>query len=114
MFTLAGRRVAHLGDLGQRALRDEQLTALGTVDLLFVPVGCGPTIGAEHATAIGAAVGASFIVPMHYKTTRIDFLEPVDEFAERAVRIERLSSPTFDLDALPAGDTPLVIVPAAP
>jgi L-ascorbate metabolism protein UlaG (beta-lactamase superfamily) len=77
--TLAGRRVAHLGDLGQRALRDEQLSALGTVDLLFVPVGGGPTIGAQQATEIGAAVGA--IVPMHYKTTRIDFLEPVDEFA---------------------------------
>jgi L-ascorbate metabolism protein UlaG (beta-lactamase superfamily) len=65
--TLAGRRVTHLGDLGQRALRDEQLSALGTVDLLFVPVGGGPTIGAQQATEIGAAVGA--IVPMHYKTT---------------------------------------------
>lgn len=50
VFNLAGRRVAHLGDLGQRALRDEQMTALGTVDLLFVPVGGGPTIGrAGHA-----------------------------------------------------------------
>ncbi len=114
VFNLAGRRVAHLGDLGQRALRDEQMTALGTVDLLFVPVGGGPTIGAEQATQIGAAVGASFIVPMHYKTERIDFLEPVDEFAERAARTERLSSPGFDLEALPTGDTPLVIVPAAP
>jgi L-ascorbate metabolism protein UlaG (beta-lactamase superfamily) len=27
VFTLAGRRVAHLGDLGQRAVRDEQLAA---------------------------------------------------------------------------------------
>jgi len=114
VFNLAGRQVAHLGDLGQRALRDEQMTALGTVDLLFVPVGGGPTIGAEQATQSGAAVGASFIVPMHYKTERIDFLEPVDEFAERAARTERLSSPGFDLEALPTGDTPLVIVPAAP
>ena len=44
-----------------------------------MPVGGGPTIGPQQATEIGAAVGA--IVPMHYKTTRIDFLEPVDEFA---------------------------------
>jgi hypothetical protein len=38
-FTLGGRRVAHLGDLGQRILRDEQAQALGRVDLLFVPIG---------------------------------------------------------------------------
>jgi L-ascorbate metabolism protein UlaG (beta-lactamase superfamily) len=114
VFTLGGRRVAHLGDLGQRALRDEQLAALGTVDLLFVPVGGGPTIGAEQAATIAAATGASVIVPMHYKTERIDFLEPVDEFVKRAARVEHLPSPGFDLEALPAGDTPLVVVPAAP
>ena len=114
VFNLAGRPVAHPGDLGQRALREEQLAALGTVDLLFVPVGGGPTIGAEQATTIGAALRANLIVPMHYKTKRINFLEPVDEFGERSARAERLSSPAFDLETLPAGDTPLVIVPAAP
>ena len=114
VFEFGGRRVAHLGDLGQRALRDEQLAALGPVEVLFVPVGGGPTIGAEQATAIGAALGASFIVPMHYRTERIDFLEPVDAFAERAPRTERLSSPAFDLEAFPDADTPVVIVPAAP
>ena len=97
VFSLGGMRVAHLGDLGQRVLRPEQLAALGTVDLLFVPVGGGPTIGAEQATEIAVAAGARFIVPMHYRTERIDFLEPVDEFAEGAARPERLSSPAFDL-----------------
>lgn len=61
VFHLAGRRVAHLGDLGQRALREEQLAALGSVDLLFVPVGGGPTIGAEQARVqeVIALVGLS-------------------------------------------------------
>jgi L-ascorbate metabolism protein UlaG (beta-lactamase superfamily) len=113
-FSLGGRRVAHLGDLGQRALRDEQRAALGQVDVLFVPVGGGPTIGARQAAQVAAELGASVIVPMHYRTERIDFLEPVDEFAERADRVERLDSPAFDLEALPAGDGPLVVVPSAP
>jgi L-ascorbate metabolism protein UlaG (beta-lactamase superfamily) len=43
-FTLGGRRIAHLGDLGQAALRDEQARALGAVDLLFVPSGDGPLV----------------------------------------------------------------------
>jgi L-ascorbate metabolism protein UlaG (beta-lactamase superfamily) len=114
VFSLAGRRVAHLGDLGQRTLRDEQLTALGQVDILFVPVGGGPTIGAAQATGIGAALGAKVMVPMHYRTERIDFLEPVDAFAEQAARVERMPSPAIDLEALALEDGPVVVVPAAP
>jgi L-ascorbate metabolism protein UlaG (beta-lactamase superfamily) len=113
-FTLGGRRIAHLGDLGQRALRDEQRAALGSVDVLFVPIGGGPTIGAEQAAHVAAELGASVIVPMHYRTERIDFLEPVDEFLGLCARIERLPSSTFELEALPTGDTPLVVVPSAP
>jgi L-ascorbate metabolism protein UlaG (beta-lactamase superfamily) len=113
-FTLGGRRVAHLGDLGQRALREEQVQALGTVDLLFVPVCGGPTIGADRATEIAAALNAAIVVPMHYRTERIDYFEPVDAFAERAGRVERLEASAFELDDLPSGDGPLVVVPAAP
>jgi L-ascorbate metabolism protein UlaG (beta-lactamase superfamily) len=113
-FTFGGRRIAHLGDLGQAALRDEQAQALGPVDLLFVPVGGGPTIGAEQATEIAARLTARVVVPMHYRTERIDFLEPVDAFAQRAARVERLEASAFALDDLPGGDGPLVVVPAAP
>jgi L-ascorbate metabolism protein UlaG (beta-lactamase superfamily) len=113
-FTLGGRRVAHLGDLGQAELREEQARALGSVDLLFVPIGGGPTIGAEQAAAIAARLSARVVVPMHYRTERIDFLEPVDAFAARAQRVERLPSTAFALEALPDGDSPLVVVPAAP
>jgi L-ascorbate metabolism protein UlaG (beta-lactamase superfamily) len=113
-FTLGGRRVAHLGDLGQRALRDEQAQALGAVDLLFVPIGGGPTIGAEQAMEVAARLSAGIVVPMHYRTERIDFLEPVDAFADRAERLERLDASAFEFDDLPGGDGPLVVVPAAP
>ena len=113
-FTLGGRRIAHFGDFGQAALRDEQAEALGSVDVLFVPVGGGPTIGAEQAHEIASRLGARVVVPMHYRTERIDFLAPADGFARRAARVEWLSSPEFELDELPAGDEPLVVVPAAP
>jgi L-ascorbate metabolism protein UlaG (beta-lactamase superfamily) len=114
LFTLGGLRIAHLGDLGQRTLREEQARALGTVDVLFVPVGGGPTLDAEQATEVAARLGARVIVPMHYRTERIDFLEPVDAFAQRAQRVERLATTSYELDALPPADEPLVVVPAAP
>jgi L-ascorbate metabolism protein UlaG (beta-lactamase superfamily) len=113
-FSLGGLRIAHLGDLGQRELRPEQLAALGRIDLLFAPVGGGPTIGAEQAWEIARAVGARIVVPMHYRTERIDFLEPVDAFVQLARRVERLPGPSFEVEALPDGDGALAVVPAAP
>jgi L-ascorbate metabolism protein UlaG (beta-lactamase superfamily) len=113
-FTFGGRRIAHLGDLGQPALRPEQLALLRTVDVLFVPVGGHATIDATQATEVAATLGAQIIVPMHYRTHRIDFLDPVDGFLEQAARVERLDSPVFEVQELPAGDGPLVVVPAAP
>jgi L-ascorbate metabolism protein UlaG (beta-lactamase superfamily) len=114
VLELGGLRVAHFGDFGQGALRDAQARALGRVDLLFVPVGGSATIGAARAAEIAAAGGARIIVPMHYRTERIDFLEPVDDFLARAARVERLDAPVFDTDALPSESDPLVVVPAAP
>jgi L-ascorbate metabolism protein UlaG (beta-lactamase superfamily) len=112
-FTLGGVRVAHFGDFGQTELRPEQAQALGEVDLLIVPVGGGPTIGAEQAAAIAQRVNARWIVPMHYRTHRTNFLEPVDDFAARFANVARLDEPRFELDELP-GERPLLVVPAAP
>jgi L-ascorbate metabolism protein UlaG (beta-lactamase superfamily) len=113
-FTFGGRRVAHLGDLGQAVLRPEQAAALGTVDLLFVPVGGGPTIGAQQASEIARTLGARVIVPMHYRTERIDFLEPVDAFAALAQRTRELDAAVFDLEAVAGDGAPVVVVPKAP
>ena len=46
VFGLGGLRVAHFGDFGQSALREEQAAAIGEIDLLFVPVGGGSTLRA--------------------------------------------------------------------
>src|SRR3954469_23883534 len=98
VFSLGGMRVAHLGDLGQAALRDAQRAALGTVDVLMVPVGAGPTIGPDEAMAIVEATGARLVVPMHYRTERIGFLDPLERFP----RVHRAETPTVDLEAVGA------------
>lgn len=46
VFEIDVIRTCHFGDFGQRELREEQAEAIGSVDLLFVPVGGGPTTGA--------------------------------------------------------------------
>jgi L-ascorbate metabolism protein UlaG (beta-lactamase superfamily) len=113
-FKLDGLRVAHFGDFGQRSLRDEQADAIGDVDLLFLPVGGGLTIGAEQAAAITHRLGPKWVVPMHYRTARINFLEPADAFLEKMPSVERLSETGFDTDSLSGDNGPRAVVPAAP
>ena len=78
-FELDGVRVCHLGDFGQRALRGEQRDAIGEVDVLFVPAGGGPTVGGEVAAGVVRAIGPRLVVPMHYRTPKVNFLDPPDE-----------------------------------
>jgi L-ascorbate metabolism protein UlaG (beta-lactamase superfamily) len=113
-FDMDGVFVCHFGDFGQSSLRDEQAAAIGTVDLLFLPVGAGPTIGAELAAEIAARLEPRWIVPMHYRTPRVDFLEPADAFLERMPAVHRLDGPAFDTSGLPASEGTLVVVPSAP
>ncbi len=116
VFTLGGIRVCHFGDFGQAELREAQARAVGEVDLLFVPVGGGPTIGGERAARIVERIGPRWVVPMHYRTDAIDFLEPADEFlaAFPDERVVRLREPAFDTGGLSKADGPVVVVPSAP
>ncbi len=114
VFGLDGVRIAHFGDFGQSAMRDEQAAAIGQVDLLFLPVGAGPTIGPEQASAIVERLSPRWVVPMHYRTPRIGFLQPVDPFVDRMPHVRRLEETGFDTDSLTGDERPLVVVPAVP
>jgi L-ascorbate metabolism protein UlaG (beta-lactamase superfamily) len=113
-FELDGVRVAHFGDFGQRALRSEQASVLEGAELLFLPVGGGPTIGGSEAAAIVAALRPRWVVPMHYRTPRIGFLDTEEEFVSGMPRVERLPESGFDPAELANGEGPVAVVPASP
>jgi L-ascorbate metabolism protein UlaG (beta-lactamase superfamily) len=114
VFTLDGIRVAHFGDFGQTALRPEQRDRLDGIDLLFLPVGGGPTIDGATAAKIALDLGAAWVVPMHYKTAKINFLDTEESFVANMPKTQRLASSSFDTAELEKGSQPLVLVPAAP
>jgi L-ascorbate metabolism protein UlaG (beta-lactamase superfamily) len=114
VFEFGGARVAHFGDYGQAALRPEQRAAIGEIDLMILPVGGMATIDAAQAAELVTQFAPKWIVPMHYRTPRISFLDTATAFLEMFAHVYRLEQPGFDTASLPEPDGPLVIVPTAP
>jgi L-ascorbate metabolism protein UlaG (beta-lactamase superfamily) len=115
-FTLDGLRICHFGDFGQAALRPEQQAAIGEIDVLILPVGDGPTIGGEPAAAVVRALRPRLVVPMHYRTDAVNFLDPPDAFLDAlGARIERLDESGFEVEELlGTREDPTVVLPAVP
>ncbi len=92
-----GLRIAHLGDLGH-PLSEEQLAALGALDVLLIPVGGHYTIGPETAAAMAKAVGARITVPMHYRGAGFgyDVIGPVEDFTARMEKVRFSDASSFD------------------
>ena len=73
-------KVLHLGDLGHVPTQ-AQVGDLGNVDVLFVPVGGGPTINGAQAAEVVSLIEPKVVIPMHYKTDLLKFdLDPADKF----------------------------------
>jgi len=116
VFEIDGLRIAHLGDLGTD-LTDEQVTNLGSIDVLMIPVGGEFTIGPKEAVKAVGEVGPFFVIPMHYKVDGLgpEFskLEPVETFlSECGLMVERIDK--FSLkkeDILEDQSTKVILLP---
>jgi L-ascorbate metabolism protein UlaG (beta-lactamase superfamily) len=94
IFETGGVRIAHLGDLGH-PLTDQQISAIGSVDVVIVPVGGGSTVDAQTATYVVDQIRPRLmVIPMHFKTdvsTSKD-LAPVDAFVAGRPNVRREKS----------------------
>jgi len=66
--------ICHLGDLGH-VLSAAEISRIGKVDLLLIPVGGVFTIGADEAGKIVDELKPGITIPMHYKTEKCQFLQ---------------------------------------
>lgn len=72
--------VCHLGDMIAIPAQP-QVEALGTVDVLLVPVGGGKGLNAAQAAEIISLIQPSIVVPMHYNTGKTNLeLDPLSRF----------------------------------
>jgi len=97
--------VCHLGDLGHR-LSGHELSAVGKVDVLLVPVGGVFTIGVEDANFLCRDIKPRIAIPMHYKTERCQFLQwGAEDFARGKQTVNRVTGSEYEIsvNSLPAG-----------
>jgi len=102
LFNVDGIKICHLGDLGHIP-SPEQLEQLRETNILFIPVGGFFTIDAEQATKVVDAIKPNIVIPMHFKTERIDFpISSVEEFLKGKENVERLPFLEVDKGTLPS------------
>jgi len=79
-FRIEAMHVVFLGDLGH-PLTEEQLAPLRGAEVVLVPAGGPPTIDFPAIPPLLDAIGPKLVLPMHYKTPRIDLnIQPLECF----------------------------------
>jgi L-ascorbate metabolism protein UlaG (beta-lactamase superfamily) len=81
-FRAEGLHVVHLGDLGH-SLTDAELAPIRDAEIVLAAAGGPPTIDFPEIPALLEDIGPRVVVPMHYKTPRINLnIQPVERFFE--------------------------------
>lgn len=91
IFETGGVRIAHLGALGH-PLTDQQISAIGSVDVVLVPVGGTGSLDAQTATYVVDQIRPRLmVIPMHFKTDAVTIKElaPVDAFLAGRTNVRR-------------------------
>jgi L-ascorbate metabolism protein UlaG (beta-lactamase superfamily) len=110
MIEIDGIRVCHLGDLGH-ALSDEEIAAIGKVDVLLAPVGGHFTIGPKEALGVMRALSPAITIPMHFKTDVLNFpIKPVEDFLSLAGDTERPGTTEIEIDKDSMGSGRVIVL----
>ena len=113
-FSIDGLNLCHLGDLGH-VLSPGQVTEIGAVDILFVPVGGFFTIDATVASQVCDQLKPRIAIPMHFKTPKCAYpIAGVEDFlkGKKGVRKVVGSEVEFEREDLPTGTEIVLLQPA--
>ncbi len=113
-FTMDGVRLCHLGDIGH-PLSSKEVSEIGEVDVLMIPVGGFYTIDAKVATEVMNSLKPRLVIPMHFKTEKCDFpITTVDDFLAGKTNVKKLDASEIEIakNSLPIS-TEIHILPFA-
>jgi L-ascorbate metabolism protein UlaG (beta-lactamase superfamily) len=102
--------ICHLGDLGHVPTSPE-ISLIGKVDVLLVPVGGVFTIGIDEADKIAGAIKPRITIPMHYKTDKCQFLQwSVDDFIKDKKGVREPGSGEIEINPADMPAVPEIII----
>jgi len=113
-FTVDDIKLCHLGDLGH-VLDPEQVTGIGAVDILLVPVGGYFTIDASAASQVCDQLKPKVVLPMHFKTPKCAYsIASVEDFLKGKKNVRKVgdSGVEFEREKLPAAAEIVLLQPA--
>lgn len=105
-FRAEGLHVVFLGDLGH-PLDESELAPIRGADIVLAAAGGPPTLDFSDIPPLLQALNARLILPMHYKTPKINLnIQPVERFLQclPEIPVERPGTATIDVqqESLPA------------
>jgi L-ascorbate metabolism protein UlaG (beta-lactamase superfamily) len=96
---LENMNIVFLGALGDPEIDPKILSELGTIDILFVPIGGGDVLEVPQASKLAVKLEAKLVIPMHYDATALKaFLK--EESSEDTKPVEKLTLKKKDVDML--------------
>jgi len=113
-FTMDDIKLCHLGDLGH-VLSPGQVTEIGAVDILFVPVGGFFTIDAPVASQVCDQLKPKIVIPMHFKTPKCAYpIAGVEDFLKGKKNVKKAgaSEIEFEREKLPTAIEIVLLQPA--
>ena len=111
-FRAEGLHVVHLGDLGHR-LEEHELAPIRNADVVLIPAGGPPTIALEFVPELLQALTPKIVVPMHFKTPKINLnILPLERFLEVVADwpIERAGSSSYDVSLGSVPERPTIVI----
>ena len=81
-YRMDGIDICHMGDIGEE-LSVQVGESIGSVNILFIPVGGNYTIDAEQAKEYVDFLMPDVVIPMHYKTENCNLdIDTIDKFLD--------------------------------
>ena len=105
-----GLKIAHLGDLGH-ALDEDQVKAIGPIDILMIPIGGIYTINGEKAREVVKQLKPRlYILPMHYGTKVLETLQDPEEFLDGQKNVRKLEQNLLSVPTDLKQDKPTIVL----
>ena len=111
-FSADGLQLVFLGDLGH-SLSEAELAPIRNADIVLAAAGGPPTIDFPEIPPLLDAINPKVVIPMHYKTPRINLnIQPVERFLEALPGdpVERVGGCSIGLDREHLPDRRMIVL----